>query len=224
MKPIIDLIQRLSLSDPELRYPEYAPADGKVHVLYMAVPFNATGLYRCILPAIMLNNTTTHCAIINDMQDWSEHNRFRSQGVPITDQLIRWAHYIIFPTVFSPNEQFKKLLSEFKKLNPHAKIVIDVDDDITSISPHHPNNKRYTPAFVANVIFNMISCDYVTCTHERLCQNYSISIDAWVGVLKNKPEFYALPNLMSRMTIPHSPLTTHHSLSASLPTAPRWLT
>ena len=194
MKPIINLIQRLALNDPKLRYPEYALDDGKIHVLYMAVPLNATGLYRCILPAITLNTTTTHCAIINDMQNWYNYDRFRPQSLPITDQLIRWAHYIIFPTVFNHHKDFRKLITEFREFNPDVKIFIDVDDDIMNISPYHPNAKRYTPLLIENVLKNMDLCDGVTCTHRRLCD--------WYEEHTAHPKYYPLPNLMTHLTMP----------------------
>ena len=201
MRPVIDLIQRLSLLDPGQRYPEYSPDDGKVHVLYMGVHLNATGLYRSILPWLTLNKTQTHCAIINDIQDWLEHDRFGLLSIPLTSQLIRWADYIVLPTTAHPHEKFKELIEYLQKINKTVTICMDVDDNYIDIPKTHPHCEKYIK-LNGTILKNMSICDKITTTHQHLADLYCEQIAAKVKIISTIPTFHPLPNLMSPITMP----------------------
>lgn len=194
MHPLTDLIFRLHHKDTAIRYPNYAPDDGKTHLLYVGATLNGTSFYRIMLPAWTLNTTDTHSTIINDLRPWHNENRNIPFDMPFYDDMIRWAHYIIFPTIISSNQSFRQLLNTFRHLNPNVCLVMDIDDDYLQPSPYHPNFKSFTSDFKINLMSNLRVMDMITCTHQRLYEYYKRPISPM--------RFAPLPNLMTCLTEP----------------------
>ncbi len=123
MRTIRELQARLHLSNKFQEKYNIEP-DDKIHILYVSPTLNATGYYRMIAPALEINKTDTHKAIITGIES-NDFSRKLSDFVSVLDeQLITWADYIIFPALFS---DVSYLLQAIKTLNPQVQLVMDVD-------------------------------------------------------------------------------------------------
>ena len=102
MRNVKELLERLNSSlSFEEKYPELQDEAEKVHVLYVAPCMNASGYYRMIAPALELNKTKSHKAVVNQIHKWNFNKKHDEYDTPVDERLIRWADYIVFPTFFT---------------------------------------------------------------------------------------------------------------------------
>jgi hypothetical protein len=115
--------------------------DDKIHLLYVSPMLNATGYYRMITPAIEINKTDTHKAIITSIEV-NDFSRKLSDFVnQLDERLIAWADYIIFPSLFS---DVSYLMQAIKTLNPTVQLVMDVDRNYFAVPISIPLSRKLT--------------------------------------------------------------------------------
>jgi len=199
MKKIYQLAHRLIEEDKfENKYPEYNPDDGKVHVLYLTAYLSGQGLYRQILPAMELNKTSTHCAIVNSLLPFSQNWRNQEFEITINDRMILWADYIVFSATMNDiSKEIAMLLSINKK--PHLQFVMDIDDLSHNLPFMHPSYSVTTNKMKDQLLLNMNKMDLIIGTNPRLLSEYDKLLSAKHPRQKNeKPhELFMLPNLIS---------------------------
>lgn len=160
MRTIKELQHRLRTSrEFEHKYPEFREDDGKVHLLYVSPSFSATGYYRMIVPALELNKTTTHSAILTTIENAGFNKRFEDFENLIDEQLVHWADYIIFPPVFSDLEY---LFQALRILNQEVQIVMDVPENYHAIPKNHPKYSSYSLKDKKAFLRNLSQVDIVT--------------------------------------------------------------
>ncbi len=133
--------------------------DDKIHILYVSPTLNATGYYRMIAPALEINKTDTHKAIITGIEN-NDFSRKLSDFVSVLDeQLIIWADYIIFPALFS---DVSYLLQAIKILNPQVQLVMDVDRNYFALPVSVPLSRKLTQEKLKCFETNLGLMDLVT--------------------------------------------------------------
>lgn len=191
MKTIKNLLKIKTGNNFDTFYPEYNPNDGKIHVLYMSMLGNGTGLYRTILPYLHLNETNTHSAILH--QGKSNNTGYYNQSNPIDgnidERIIKWADFVVFPTVTS---DLRPIIKKYREQNPKIVFVMDIDDNPEVIPVNHPNIKMYTNESKQNLIRNMGYCDLVTCSNTNLQKYYSDKL------AKKNTQFEVFYNVLSK--------------------------
>lgn len=198
MKQITQLSNRLvKETDFSRRYPEYKPDDGKIHVLYLASYLSGQGLYRQILPALHLNQTETHCAIVNALMPFDQDNRIKENEITINDKLIWWADYIVFPSWFYDiSKDVEMLTKASQRKYPDKKLQFVMDaDDILEYTLMHPMHKQVTNKMKDQVLANMNRMDLITGTNIRLLDYYNNLLTQKYP--DKKHDLFMLPNLVS---------------------------
>lgn len=192
MKQITDLINQLSLTEYEERYPQ-VKQDGLIHLMYFHPYLNGTGLHRAITPSIHLNATTTHRSAITGISPWNIRGQELLQDMEIefTDhmqKLVAWANYIVFPMYV---HDIEPMLADFRQINPSVEFVMDIDDCIHEIPPGHPASGKYTKDVKDQFLKNMCLMNVVTGSTEILLDYYDPLIKG--------PDLFLLPNYISSM-------------------------
>lgn len=162
MRTIRELQARLHLSNKFQEKYNIEP-DDKIHVLYVSPTLNATGYYRMIAPALEINKTDTHKAIITGIEN-NDFSRKLSDFVSILDeQLITWADYIIFPALFS---DVSYLLQAIKTLNPQVQLVMDVDRNYFALPISIPLSRKLTTEKLKHLETNLGLMDMATVANK----------------------------------------------------------
>lgn len=140
MRTIKELQERLKPDNTfQARY--NIEPDDKVHLLYVSPTLNATGYYRMIAPALEINKSQSHKAIITSIEK-NDFTRKLSDFVnQLDERLITWADYIIFPALFS---DVAYLLQAIKTLNPQVQLVMDVDRNYFALPVSIPLSRKLT--------------------------------------------------------------------------------
>lgn len=194
MNFITEKINQLKSNEYYVRFPELLDKSPKKHVLFLAPYANATGLYRVMLPAREINKTNTHLAIINQLIPYdisAPQKKINEVNWHLSDELIAWADYIVFPTCTSPIQDHIKMLRSVNKKS-HLQFVMDIDDNYHIPNPQE--NAKTALISRKNLLENMASCDIITCTNQFLGNFY-------LNLLNNDkyklPAFFVVPNFMS---------------------------
>jgi glycosyltransferase involved in cell wall biosynthesis len=138
-------------------------ADDKIHLLYVSPKLNATGYYRMITPALEINKTNTHKAIITSIET-NDFSRKLSDFVNQLDEcLITWADYIIFPPLFS---DVNYLMQAIKTLNPSVQLVMDLDRNYFAAPVSIPLSRKLTNNKLKCLENNLGLMDIVTVANE----------------------------------------------------------
>lgn len=143
MRQLLQLYKEVQQEDFSKAYPLYKEKGTKVNVLYVAPFLNGTGYYRMLLPLLELNQTTTHRAIVTDIRKWNFAKEFDDYISPIDPDLIIWADYLVFPTLFTDittpyPDMDKSLIELIKSYNKNVVLVMDIDSNIHEFSELHP--------------------------------------------------------------------------------------
>lgn len=158
MRTIKELQQRLKPNNSfQARY--NIEPDDKVHLLYVSPTLNATGYYRMIAPALEINKSQSHKAIITSIEK-NDFTRKLSDFVnQLDERLITWADYIIFPALFS---DVGYLLQAIKTLNPQVQLVMDVDRNYFALPVSIPLSQKLTQEKLNSFETNLGLMDLVT--------------------------------------------------------------
>jgi len=192
MRTIKELQRRLNLKNSfNSRY--NIEQDDKIHLLYVSPVLNATGYYRMIAPALEINKTDTHKAIITSIEtnDFSENlSDFVNQ---LDERLIAWADYIVFSSQFS---DINYLIQAIKTLNPSVQLVMDVDRNYFAVPISFPLSQKLTQEKLKCYESNLGLMDLVTVSNEGFQKFLQRFID---NRLANTNTFVQLiPSLISR--------------------------
>ncbi|MDW3191997.1 MAG: glycosyltransferase [Cytophagales bacterium] len=195
MQQIKALKAQLKAEKFEDKYPLYDLNDGKVHVLYIWPCLNGTGYYRSIAPALELNKTHTHCALISGIHSWDFNKQFDDYDSPVDERLIQWAHYIVLPTIFTDVEYIIRALLE---INDDLKFVMDLDQNFHQIPKDHPDHDKISTEMKKQLLKNISRMDLMTGALEELLDYYDSLLEKH---FPNSTVFLEyLPNLISTLT------------------------
>ncbi len=142
--------------------------DDKIHLLYVSPRLNATGYYRMIAPAVEINKTTTHRAIVTSIERYDFSSRLSDFVNQLDERLITWADYIILPALFS---DVSYLVRAIKTLNPTIQLVMDVDKNYFAVPDTFPLSRKLTQEKLQSFQFNLGLMDLVTVANKPF-QNF----------------------------------------------------
>ena len=181
-------------------------ADDKIHLLYVSPKLNATGYYRMITPALEINKTDTHKAIITSIET-NDFSRKLSDFVnQLDERLIAWADYIIFPSLFS---DVTYLMQAIKMLNPSVQLVMDLDRNYFAVPISIPLSRKLTNDRLKCLENNLGLMDIVTVANEAFQKFLQRFID---DRLENAHTFVQyLPSLVSRYGYEEMPPLTRNT-------------
>lgn len=198
MKKIKELYQLLQEEmDFEKRYPNFDPNDGKIHILYLSTCLNGTGYYRSIAPALELNRSETHSAIITNIHKWNFNKQSLEYDNSLDEtssvHLIKWAHYVVFPVILTDTTYIVKAL---EAINDDLQIVMDIDFNIHSLHKEHPQHSKITKKQQEQLLKNISEMSVLTGASEGLLDYYENLLE------KHHPESATfleyIPNLISQ--------------------------
>ncbi|MDN5201162.1 glycosyltransferase [Fulvivirgaceae bacterium BMA10] len=193
MNKIKELEETLKSKKFEDRYPHFDTDDGKIHILYISPCLNGTGYYRAIAPSLELNNTESHSAIISSIHKWNFNKQFDDYDSPLDERLIKWAHYVVLPLMFTDAGYILKALYE---INDDIQFVMDLDFNFHKIPEKHPDFSRITKEMKGQLIRNISNMEIVTGVSEGLLDYYEMLLEKQ---FPNSTVFLEyLPNLVSQ--------------------------
>ncbi|WP_143337136.1 glycosyltransferase [Dokdonia pacifica] len=175
MQTITHFYEHLKNVKPFLeKYVNYDPYDGKVHVLYISPRLCSKEYYRAILPCLELNNTSTHSAIMTSIEIYDQNMDYFGTIKRIDVRLLKWANYIVFPTILS---DMKYMTYVLRLLYPHLQIVMNLDDNYHKIPSWHNSYKDITSAVQDQLLLNLSTFDLCICQNERLKDQYRSALN-----------------------------------------------
>ena len=196
MKTLKEQYTRLNtITNFKKRYPSYDVDDNKIHVLFLSPCMNETGYYRMILPALELNRTDTHSAIIGHIHKWDFNKMFDDYDTPIDFRLVKWADYVVLPIMFTDISYIIKVMRE---INDKIEFVMDMDINYHELPKYHPDFKKVKPE-LKNILFhNLSQVDILSAPNTPLLNYYHDLVE------KQDEEFLLyferFPNLLSNFT------------------------
>ena len=129
----------------------------RLNLLFIPRDNKGCGFYRMLVPANEIKRQDLANVIVAERLD---------------EQSAAWAHVIIIQRVFEPQwyEMIEKLQSAGKK------IVYEIDDLLTSVSPHNPSFAIWDPlgSNIGRAMKVMQMCDAVQVTTDRLRNEYAL--------------------------------------------------
>ena len=196
MKQLKELYQRLNTEKTfSSKYPQFSRTDRKIHVLYLSACLNETGYYRMILPALELNRTQTHQAIVAHIHKWDFNKQFDDYDNPIDLRLIEWADYVVLPALFTPVDYIVKTMRE---VNDDVEFVMDFDQNYHELPDYHPDFEKLKPELKEALLANLSQIDILTASNGLILSYYH-------NLVKKLDQDYLLhferfPNLLSNFT------------------------
>ena len=206
MRTIKELQNRLNLKNSfDSRY--NTAHDDKIHLLYVSPTLNATGYYRMIVPALEINKTDTHKAIITTIETNDFSKKLSDFVNQLDERLIAWADYIIFPSLFS---DVNYLIQAIKTLNPTVQLIMDVDRNYFAVPISIPLSQKLTQEKLKCFESNLGLIDMVTVSNEAFQKFLQRFID---DRLENKNTFVQfIPSLVSMFGYEEMPPLIRNSL------------
>lgn len=194
MQTIIEYYKHLKEVTPFVkRYPNYNLHDGKVHVLYVNPRLRSKEYYSSILPALELNKTTTHCAILSNIELDQSGKEFFDSINTLDARLLKWANYIVFPTILTDITYTVKII---RLLYPHLQIVMHLDGNYHKTPSWHRDYKKINPVIKDRLISNINIIDVCICQNQALEKQYRSAIDFYFKDVKCY--LTHMPTLISR--------------------------
>lgn len=201
MKTLKELNWRLETSKKfNEKYPHFNMEDGKIHVLFLSPCMNETGYYRMILPALELNRTDTHTAIIAAIHKWDFNKMFDDYDNPIDFRLVQWADYVVIPSMFTDVDY---IIKSMREINDDIEFVMDIDVNYHELPEYHPDFHKLRPEAKEMLITNLSKVDILTAPNNPILNFYHDLVQ------KREEEFLLyferFPNLLSNFTYEERP-------------------
>jgi glycosyltransferase involved in cell wall biosynthesis len=168
----------------EKKYPQYNPQDNFVHVLFLSPMLSASGYYRMIAPMMELNKTSTHRALINKIHKWDFSKQFDDYDNPLDERLIKWAHYIVLPTIFS---DITYIVNIIKDKNSEAVTYMDMDANCLELEEENPLSRKITMDKRKTLFSNLQLVDGLICSGESLAERVEQLMLVHTGKQINRP-------------------------------------
>ncbi len=169
------------------KYPMFNMDDRKIHILFLSPCLNESGYYRMILPALELNKTATHCAILAHIHKWDFNKLFDDYDNPVSPQLVMWADYVVLPSMFSDATYIIEMLRAY---NSDLEFVMDLDLNYHALPDYHPHKKMLTPEAKATLLKNLSLVDFVTAPNNAILHKYISIARSSPKMFKFCPECY----------------------------------
>ncbi len=177
------------------KYPAYNPEDEKIHVLFISPCLNESGYYRMILPALEMNRTNSHRAILLQIHKWDFNKSFEEYDNPVDVRLIKWADYVVLPFTMT---DISYILKAMKEINSNIDFVMDMDINYFQLPDSHPEAKKITAEGKNTLLNNLFLIDMLTAPNEAIT-TYFLDL-----VQQHQREyllyFESYPNLLSNFT------------------------
>lgn len=170
MKTVKELYWRLETSKIiNEKHPNFSMEDKKIHVLFLSPCLNETGYYRMILPALELNRTDTHSAILTKIQKWDFNKMFDDYDNPVDFRLVEWADYVVIPTMFTDADY---IIKSMREINDDIEFVMDIDVNYHELPEYHPDSKKLTSEMKEMLIGNLSKVDILTAPNSYILNFY----------------------------------------------------
>lgn len=151
------------------KYPHFNMNDNKVHVLFLSACTNEAGYNRAILPALELNRTDTHSAIIGHIHKWDFNKLFDDYDTPIDLRLVEWADYIVIPAMFT---DVNYIIKNMREINDDIEFVMDLDANYHELPEYHPDNKKLKPELKEILVDNLSKVDILSAPNNQILNFY----------------------------------------------------
>jgi hypothetical protein len=182
------------------RYPNFDMNDKKIHILFLSPCMNESGYYRMILPALELNKTESHCAIIVHIHKWDFHKVFDDYDNPVDFHLVQWADYVVLPTMHT---DVKYIIDSMRKINSDIDFVIDIDSNYHEVPDYHPQSKNLTKLAKHTLLNNLALVNLVTAPNSMIINYYNNLAQQSDQKFTFYSEYY--PNLISNFAYEEAP-------------------
>lgn len=207
MKTLLEVFKRLNTATTfQEKYPEYVLNENKVHVLFLSACLNENGYYRMILPALELNRTTTHAAIVATIHKWDFNKQFDDYDNALDFRLVKWADYVVLPPIFSDIDY---IIKSIREINNDIDFVMDLDVNYHELPEYHPDFKKIGPELKERLAANLSKVDVLSAPNNTIISYYN-------RLLQNHEEEFFLcfercANLLSHYTFENRPTIFQNS-------------
>ncbi|MFY9308208.1 MAG: hypothetical protein WAQ28_04070 [Bacteroidia bacterium] len=196
MKTLKELYGRLNtVKNFKEKYPQFDMNDNKIHVLFLSPCLNESGYYRMILPALELNRTDTHSAIIGHIHKWDFNKLFDDYDTPIDFRLVEWADYVVLPVMFTDAAY---IIKSMREINDDIEFVMDMEVNYHELPEYHPDFKKLKPELKNVLVNNLSKVDILSAPNNKILNYYNDLVQ------KLDEEFLLyferFPNLLSNFT------------------------
>ncbi len=137
--------------------------DNKTHILYLLSLLNQEGLYRSYLPYLMLNETSTHKAVIANLHKYDFAKRTEDYDLVLKQELIAWSDILVFPPLFFDTSD---IIDSIKEHKPSIRLYLDIGEDYFRSSLRLPEEE------LIQLLLNLSAMDNVLFATAQLKQEY----------------------------------------------------
>lgn len=170
MKTLKEMYFRLNtVKEFKDKYPHFNMNDNKVHVLFLSACTNEAGYNRAILPALELNRTDTHSAIIGHIHKWDFNKLFDDYDTPIDLRLVEWADYVVISAMFT---DVNYIIKNMREINDDIEFVMDLDTNYHELPEYHPDNKKLKPELKEILVDNLSKVDILSAPNNQILHFY----------------------------------------------------
>lgn len=165
-----------------------------VRVLYIAPKVSSSGYYRMLLPHLELSKTSWFRGHFIGLTKQDFNKPFKIAEVPLLDEWIVWADYIVFPIITADFSYFFKAC---KVINPELQLIMDLESSLFYMDTDDPLEKKITTQMKHQFLANLCHIDIITSYNQELLELHD---DLLCKLNKElTPLFYLIPNLISKI-------------------------
>lgn len=182
MKKIIDLER--SMNDPKFFEAQFKHNGTQKNILFVNPQRSGRHFYKMILPYIAMQSNEVKCAITSISKYDQKAQLIGGREIQFSDEpdlelrkkketeMIKWSDSIIFP--FTTQPLVLDIYANIRKVNPHCKIVYNVDFNFLALSKNNPYYEIFAEPSVRNAVEDNIYFSDLTLTSNPLFADYLV--------------------------------------------------
>lgn len=148
MKPILDLTK--AIGDVNYFLGQFTKLGTDKNILFINPQLSGKCLYKMILPFFSMYNEKVATAISGLMRYDYEGQLLGGDEVILTDEMIEWSDFIVFP--FTTQPLVAEYYERIRKVNQDSKIVFLVDFNFYELPDLHPYKKVFDEPTVMSAV------------------------------------------------------------------------
>ncbi|MCF8360732.1 MAG: hypothetical protein K9H26_18400 [Prolixibacteraceae bacterium] len=165
MKQLVEYIKKSKDAKKVSEFP--VKKDYNYTVTFIQPEINtAEGIYRTIVPSMVLNTMTTIRSFVVGMSEKNESVSINEKDYVIKESLAKISDHIVFPFVSYP---LSPIIEQLKKINKDLKFSYYIDFNYYYLPDSYPHSEQYAESdFIEIIEQNIIDVDQVIVTNREL--------------------------------------------------------
>ncbi len=171
MKAILELTR--AITDADYHNQQFESWGREKNILFINPQLSGKHLYKMLLPSRTMRSDDICTAITTISKFDPEGQLFGGKEVELTNKMIDWADYLVFP--FTTQPLVSEIYTMIRERNSNAKIVYSIDFNFYELSERHPYKYIFNESTVMNDVEDNIFFADIALVSNRELQKYIIN-------------------------------------------------